>query len=348
MAAPIERRHPAGQVPLAIVDTLAPHPYSDRNDSLIGLGGTEATVIAVVMALGIEVDVRQAARQDTDRRGPVRFAPLDLARPLPGDPARIVVINSWKVALKLRRLHPEAEIAVWLHVFPGRHNRGMGPALAQAGIGVVCVSAALADHLVRRAGAPTPRIDVVPNPIPDDLVPDATPRDPDLLLFASSPHKGLDQVFTAFAAARAELPDLRLAVADPGYLRWRTGPVPDGVEMLGRLEPPRLHALMRRALCLFYPQTMFAETFGLVVAEANALGCPALLHRRLGANDAVASDPSQLVDVRDPAQILERLRAWRDHPPDVAGRDEFRLSRVRLAWLDRLGLGARPAMAAAE
>ena len=223
------------RVSLTIVDTMAPRAYSDRQESLVGLGGTEATVASVAMALGVPVDVRQAARASVETRGAVRFAPLDLLHPLPGDPPHIVVINSWKVALKVRRHHPTARIDVWPHVYPGRHNRAMGRALAEAGITCLCVSACHARHMREWSLGSGLRVDHIANPIADALRPDATPRDPDLLVFASSPHKGIGQVFRAFEAARAEIPSLRLVVADPGYLRWPRGPVPGGVELVGRL-----------------------------------------------------------------------------------------------------------------
>jgi glycosyltransferase involved in cell wall biosynthesis len=324
---------------LAIVDPLAPRPYAGLGDSLAGLGGTEATVVRVAGRLGPTVTVFQSARERPEEVGGVAYAPFNPAAPLPGAPDTILVVNAWKVALKLRRLHPEARLAVWLHVFPGRHNRVMGPALAAAGIGIICVSASQARFLRGYLRAPLPEISHVPNPIADDLLRDETPRDRDLLLFASSPHKGLDQVYPAFAALRARLPSLRLAVADPGYLRWPAGAPPEGVEQLGRLDPPALAEVMRRALCLFYPQTRFAETFGLVIAEANALGCPALLHRGLGANDEVASDSSQLIDAADPEQIAARVIAWRAAAPVIDARPEFRLSAVADAWRAEL---ARP------
>lgn len=60
---------------------------------------------------------------------------------------------------------------------------------------------------------------------------------------------------------------------------------------------------MRSALCLFYPQTSFAESFGLVIAEANAVGTPALLHAGLGANEEFASSTEQCVDGSDPEAV---------------------------------------------
>lgn len=114
--------------------------------------------------------------------------------------------------------------------------------------------------------------------------------------------------------------------------------------MVGRQEKARLWEFMERSLCLFYPQTTFAETFGLVIAEANAVGCPALLHRGLGANDEVASDPAQLIDATDPRQIAGRIARWRQQPPRVEGRPEFRQDAVLRTWRELLALPASPAL----
>ena len=284
-------------ITLRIIDPCAPRAYADPDD-MRGLGGTEATVIRIATALCADIDVivEQIARKTTDTVGGVRFQPMDLHRAA-GDV--IVVINSWKVALLCRKHNPRARICVWQHVVPGRHNRAMARDLARAEIEIFCVSdthAAMVDTFL----AGQVRVTAIPNPVADDLHPDATPRDPDLLLFASAPHKGLDQVAAAFAALRQTIPALRLELADPGYLAWDSGPIPDGVVALGTLSHPQVIAKMRQALCIFYPQTRFAETFGLVLAEANAVGCPVLVHRSLGANDEVTCSPDQRIDAADP------------------------------------------------
>lgn len=323
---------------VTFLDALAPRAYSGRPGDLAGLGGTEATLVRICERLAEQwpVTVRQAARTGGEEQvNGVRYAGWDVRRPLDESPDVIVVVNFWKIAPKLARLHPSARIIVWQHVFPGRHNRAYAAALRQAGVEVICVSAALARWLRSFAGPEAPCISHIPNPISDELTPDTTPRDPDLLLYASSPHKGLAQVFRRFEALRSRIPALRLAVADPGYLAWPAGRAPEGVVPLGSLPQAELHRWIRRALCLFYPQDHFAETFGLVIAEANALGCPALLHRGLGANDEVASDPSQCIDTGDADAIAARIGEWRAL---VAGkslafaRPEFRLSRVVAQW----------------
>ena len=74
------------------------------------------------------------------------------------------------------------------------------------------------------------------------------------------------------------------------------------------------------------------QTFGLVIAEANAVGCPALLHGATGANLEIASSPDQCLDTLDPEAVVARLMAWRTAGPQVRMRREFRLASVAAVW----------------
>lgn len=323
-----------------MIDPCAPRPYAQPAD-LVGLGGTEATVLRLLAALATDatITVEQAARSLPQRIGGVTFAPMDLAA---RSDSLTIVINSWKVALCLAKRNPGARVCVWQHVVPGRHNRAMAADLVASGITLLCVSDSLRRTLARMLDAPVV-MQVMHNPIRDDLRPDATPHDPDLLFFASAPHKGLDNVLASFSTLRQTVPALRLELADPGYLAWPVGPLPDGVTRLGSLTQAEVIGRMRQALCLFYPQQRFAETFGLVIAEANAVGTPALLHRGLGANDEVASAPSQCIDGSDPSQIAERIAEWRARRPLVTVNPAFRLNHVATLW--RQFMAQKPALA---
>lgn len=320
-------------VKLRIIDPCAPRAYAELDD-MVGLGGTEATVIRIASALRHEVHVtiEQVARSSPDTRDGVRFLPMDLHQTA-GDV--IIVINFWKVALRCRKHNLQARICVWQHVFPGKHNRVMGPDLAGAGIEILCVSDTHAS-VVNRFLSGQVRVTAIPNPISDDLRPDATPRDSDQLVLASSPHKGLDQVAAACITLRQTNPALRLELADPGYLALDNGRMPDGVVALGTLTHAQVIAKMRQALCIFTPQTRFAETFGLVLAEANAMGCPVLVHRGLGANDEVKCSAEQRIDATQPQQIADRIIAWRKTAPVVSLLPQFRLNAVRQRWRDIL------------
>lgn len=314
---------------LRIVDPCTPRPY-DTMQSLRGLGGTEATVMRVANALSAQADIviEQSNRTTSDVLNRIRFRPLELSA---RDGKVIVVINSWKVALKLRRANPSARILVWLHVHPGRHNRQMGARLREAGIDILCVSRSHTRAL-QKFLSPRPEIGFIYNPVPDDLKPDQTLRQRDRLIFASSPHKGLPQVLGLFASARLEMPDLTLVLANPGYMRWPLPALPEGTVIRGALSHAEVIAEFRRALCLFYPQSQFSETFGLVIAEANAVGCPALLHGDIGANREIASTPEQCIDAADTDGIIARLKEWQNAHPRIGIRPEFRLSAVAAEW----------------
>ncbi len=321
---------------LAIVDPCCAGAYDPSDMETGGLGGTEATVLRIGAALrySIDVAVYQNGRTESRRSGAGQLRPLQEAF-APLDVVGIVVINQWKVALKLRKLNPDTPIFLWLHVYPGRHNRKMGAALKTANVTVICVSQIHARSVADFIGAPDcPSITSIYNPIADDLQPQECRRDPNMLLFASSPHKGLAEVFQQFVAARRILPELTLAVADPGYLKCDVGTVPDGVTFLGSLSHAALISQMRRALCLFYPQTTFAETFGLVLAEANAVGTPALVSRGLGANEEILSSAEQMVDGHDTSAIVERLAEWQSRYPVIAANPAFRMTAIARAWRD--------------
>lgn len=337
-------RHASHRPRIAFVDPCSAGGYDLPDLNSGGLGGAEATVLRVAAALQRDFDVTHYQNNRSGRfwseAGDLQTLAQVYRAPSLGT---IVVINRWKVALRLRKLHPDAAIFLWLHIYPGRHNHKMGAVLKAAGITVITVSQTHARAFSAFMGvSERPPVKVIYNPLADDLWPDETPRDPNRLLFASSPHKGLAEVFGQFRTLRESIPELTLAVADPGYLRWATGPIPDGVIFVGSLSHPALIRQLRRSLCLFYPQTTFAETFGLVMAEANAVGTPALVHAGLGANDEILTGAGQQIDGHDPAQIIARIKAWRSTPPRIAVNPAFRLSNVARDWAGLFDAAALP------
>ncbi|PWK58814.1 glycosyl transferase family 1 [Silicimonas algicola] len=327
---------------VAILDPNAPRPYTTDPASLIGLGGTEMTIADVAhgLARDVRLEIHQAARTASSCISGVWFTPYAWKAKVRAE--TIVVINSWKAAVACRKVNPDARMLLWLHNVPGRHNRRMGEALREADVTIVCVSASHARSLRAFLGRSAPKITHVYNPIPDDLRPLGLSHDPDLLFFASAPHKGLCEVFQNFRAVRDAFPTMTLAVADPAYMRWDCGPVPDGVRMVGRQDKARLWEVMERSLCLFCPQTTFAETFGIVLAEANAVGCPVLTHGGLGANDEVVSSRQQCIDCTDMDAMIATIGRWRESRPKVSGRSDFRLSSVLEDWRTLLQIDDKP------
>ena len=184
--------------------------------------------------------------------------------------------------LMMRERFPDAAHVLWMHdlLVAGdaadaflKHGR----ALAGTDTTIVCVSDF---HLRQVAGAlgtllPDARFPLlrrVYNPIADDLLPDGAPVDPDKLVFFSSPHKGLEFALRAFGAMPAQLPSLRLYLANPGYF-----PLPEvaaaGVTVLGSLHHEMM-AHVRGALATFLPNLVYPETFGWFSPRATPSACP--------------------------------------------------------------------------
>jgi len=323
---------------ILIFDPVTLRPYDDASLANEALGGTEATVIRIAQALDAQViHPRRTASSG-------RYLSADAAV----DPTHVISLRHPAAALMMRDRFPDAAHVLWLHdlLVAGdaadaflKHGR----ALAGTDTTIVCVSDF---HLGQVAGALAtllpdarfPFLRRIYNPIADDLQPDGTPVDPDRLVFFSSPHKGLEHALRAFGAMRAQLPSLRLCLANPGYFA-----LPEvaaaGVTVLGSLPHQAMLAHVRGAVATFLPNLVYPETFGLVYAESNAVGTPVLTHP-IGAAAEVLQDAAQLVPLPAaggegelPARYLERIAAWRAGArPVVSARPAFRMSAVREAW----------------
>ena len=304
-----------------------------------GIGGTEASVVRVAEGLAATHEVCVAQRGRTRVSSPharLRYVPLTEPRPFGGIPPDcVVVLRKHRHVPALRACYPAAAMFCWIHNWQRVETELLRGGLVRSGCAVVAVSDAhrvATDRLINGSlarlvgrGGRVPVLRIY-NPVDERLVPDDTPVDPDKLVCFS--RKGLHRVLAAFAQVRKALPALRLYIA--GY-ESLPGSQP-GVHLLGRLPQHEVFRHVREALCVFYPQDVHAETFGLVFAEANALGVPVLAHD-FGAAREVLGGAEQLVEARDYPAIIERLRAWRaGGRPKVSLRPEFRASSVLGEW----------------
>jgi len=321
-------------------------PYTHQTLHEQAMSGTIASLIRVAeqLARTDDVIVAQPGRtEDVVLPGHAGYVGWDHRGRYPAgtDPDVVIMVKECRQAAPMRAAYPRARLMLWVPSIPGDTYRRHRGALVKADCTIVAVSdfqkSLFLDlfrggPLTRWWRRPIPRVERVYYPIDDDLVPDDTPRDPDKLVFFSSPHKGLDQVLAALAAARKRRPTLRLALANPGYMALDLPNADDAIEVLGALPNHEVLRHVREAFCVFYPQTSFQETFGVVFAEANAVGTPVLSHP-IGAAPEVLRGEGQLVDTRDPERTADRLMSWYTQgPPTVHARPEFRLSAVMAAW----------------
>jgi glycosyltransferase involved in cell wall biosynthesis len=345
-------------------DPSCQQPYDSRTLQLRAMGGTEATVTRVADALEALV-VQHNRTEDYGRY----LAP----RKMP-EIANVVINRDSRVLPRIRELYPNARVYLWLHdqLRPGSKRAGWlastADLLRELAATIVCVSnsqragveAAL--DTMRLAGGVRTR--TIYNPIDDALAPDETSFDAHKLVFFSSPNKGLKYTLDAFRELRRRIPGLRLVVGNPGYKVRRSVAI-DGVQYLGPQPQVRMHAEVRSALCTFFPNFVIPETFGLVLAESNALGTPVLTHD-CGAAAEVVADREQILPVTlaqrayetllthvpagwrgGPARLaaslglfdayVDRIRAWRSGGRPRVGPDpRFRLAAVVAQWRELL------------
>lgn len=335
---------------LLFVDSQSEVAYDETSpgNPAHAIGGSEATLVRVACGLGMgfAVDVVQKARTVLHEGGGVRWHPWDALDRLAAQVDTIVVQRHDALALPLRRRNRRARIVLWLHDSidlaraPAGTVRAELRALTFAALKVtrVCVSpfhaanfrAALDLGRLAPALFP-PDIHVICNPVIAHLPDPRPPLDRDKLVYCSAPTGRLPMVLDAFAAVRAAIPSMRLHVASPAYDVADAADAPEGVTFLGALSQARLHAELSDALCLFYPQWKVAEAFGLVFAEAHALGTPALAHDFGAAVDLLS--PEERLDARDLPAVVARIKAWRDGArPQVAANPAFALDAVLDQW----------------
>jgi len=314
------------------------------------LGGAESTVVRVAQALSTDHDVAVAQRAREEAVSPhrgLRYVPLDDAAPFGGSPPDwVIVVRKHGYVPRFRARYPAAGLLLWIHNWQRMETLLTRGGLARSRCGVIAVSDAHREAADRRLNGAAGRaigalaggggripVRRIYNPVDDGLAPVGTPVDRNKLVYFSN--KGVHEVFAAFAEVRRSMPFLQLHVAGPSRQTMdRLGALArqPGLHYLGRLQQQEILRHVREALCVFYPQRVHAETFGLVFAESNAVGTPVLAHD-FGAAREVLGAGEQLVDGGDPRAILERLRAWHAGArPLVTLQAAFRTASVLVQW----------------
>jgi glycosyltransferase involved in cell wall biosynthesis len=168
----------------------------------------------------------------------------------------------------------------------------------------IAISRGLARYLAETERLPEDRFEIVHYGIRAGADPVPPPSRPSLLCVGRLvPIKGHRTLFEAFAAARAELPELTLAVAGTGELEEELrAAAPDGVRFLGRVSPPPYdeHAIV------VVPS--LGEGFGMVALEAMERGRPVIASDVGGLPEIVVHQQTGLVvPPGDPASLAEAI-----------------------------------------
>ena len=273
-----------------IFDPITPKPYSLQTLKCEPMGGTEATVVRVAEHLDGVVVQHNRFKDEGRYRSTVSSL----------DPTHLIILRAPELAVQLIDQYPKAQRFLWLHDLPSEELRQHGALLANLGITIVCISDFQATEVrLKLSSLPEgqrPKIRRIYNPVDvPDLESGVKGFDSNKLVFFSSPHKGLDYLLYVFSYLHRINKHLRLYVANPGYYVKPFAEQP-GVINLGSVPHHVIIEHVRAALCTFYPNYIRPETFGLALAESNALGTPVITHP-IGAAPELLLDKAQFAAI---------------------------------------------------
>lgn len=133
--------------------------------------------------------------------------------------------------------------------------------------------------------------------------------------------KGVDVLMEAFAQVRAKRPDATLTLVGRGDRAaefQRKAAADSALRVLGRLSDPDIIREYRRAAVLALPSTTDAESFGMVLAEANSCGAPVVASRVGGIPCFVREgDNGLLANPGDADDLARALLYVIEHPKEA-------------------------------
>lgn len=316
-------------------DGVAPKPYTSLSLTTQPMGGTEATVIRVADALAKKHEVYVAllkAEVRTRIEGCAHYGPLEKAD---FTPDVVVCLREPGYLKDLRESYPNAKLYLWCHDLAGTHMSNYAYSIHNANATIVAVSHWHADQIqanFRAGGLDWGRPKYVYNPLDESIERSKKPYDPFKLAFMSSPHKGLDRTLEVFSELRRVDARYVMHVANPGYYPDRQVSL-EGIVNHGSLVHKDLMEMVSDCVAVLHCNTAFPETFGIVHAEANALGVPFLTDFNNGAVQELMDHPQEQIDTTDTQAVVDRIRSWSEgRRPKVCGNPLFKLSRVAEAW----------------
>lgn len=322
-----------------IIDPVCPKPYTLDTLSKEAMGGTEATVLRICHALaskGNYVTLSQRGREadEQDLKGNLNYSTLEQSNPREWDV--IIVLRDAGVYKQAVQDNPLSKHYLWLHdVVSGQYTDHLAMHLTGMDANIVCVSRWHLDHtkLSLASAMHLNRLNFAfaYNPLAVYCTKTTSDYDKYKLVFFSSPHKGLNEVLSIFNELVTIDSNYKLYIANPGYYA-SSATKSDSIINLGSLPHAEIMEHVRGALCTFYPQTGFEETFGLVLAESNAVGTPVISHH-IGAASEILDHPKQLMNCNNKAEVIKRILSWSAGArPIVSGNKSFNINSVIAKW----------------
>ena len=328
------------------------------------LGGSQSAAVylaAELAALGVDVAYVNGVKAARVSRG-VRFLDLDHIRADILNRFDAVIVLSAAVGIALRR-----EVGVTKPMILWNHHAPDQPAVQslkqaeerQAWTALAMVSEWQAEGYHRQLGVARDRMVVKRNAVAPAFL-EIEPAEPwfltgapPVLVYTSTPFRGLDVLLTAFPTIRKSIPDVRLrvfssmavyqaAAEDDKYaVLYELCRALPGAEYVGGVAQSTLARELAGVAALAYPST-FAETSCIAVMEAMTAGAM-ILTTDLGALSETAHGFGRLLPLKGnrldvatayAAMVVAELHAARERPQEAAARraEQTRFARSGCTW----------------
>jgi glycosyltransferase involved in cell wall biosynthesis len=323
---------------VVFLDISCPAPYDAETLKTRPQGGTESTVTRVAERLaehGYDAIVAQHNRTDLGV-GKATYCSFEALEGMRFTPEVVVGLRTTRLIPFIENNYRTARRFLWMHDLNVHELIKDYPLIENTQIKILGVSRyhkqQISSALLSQVGdVRGVTVGMVYNPIDDELTPHTGRVIPKQLIFNSSPNKGLQQTLYLFERLRSIDPEYTLAVANPGYLPDMQG-LPEGAFSLGNLPHPEMLKHVAESALLFHMNKVFPETFGLVYAEASAVGTPSLTSRVGAVHEVLGPDKYQYVDVTDERAVIERVQLRTANRPTPIAKPEFRMSKVIEDW----------------
>lgn len=294
------------------------------------LGGSETEVVWCAEALasrGLSVVVATPTRDASACKGVTYLPANELGVTWQAKTKNLVALRNPQALPPIEH----ERLLCWATDIPDESYRPIVEALRERDGTLVCVSQWQADEFPSLSGL---RKTVISNGLPDEVYGRPKPlKIPGRYVYASAAQKGLDATLKLWSVLRSTYPTKKrfqgaeLLVCSPGYDAPDAANDQPGVKVLGGQSFTNLCGTIASAEGLFYVNTL-PETFGIVLALAEALGTPAFMCGINGLGGAeetvfentITRDPDRFVSMVTQGGQLGRF-------------NDFRWSRVVAQWL---------------
>lgn len=346
---------------ILFVDIKASENYDFGYMESHSIGGTESTILRVARELAREHKVYISQLNRTEHyveEGITYIHNSDGLTQKEFIPDTVIIRSKYRVLTNYRSAYPNAKLFVWAHNFQRHEILGRRHRIVKTNAQVICVSECHRDHidkilngglswLFRLLSFQFKKIPVtyVYNLIDSGYTKSDVAYDKNKLFFFSTPNKGLKEVMVNFIELLKKAPNYHLYIAGSGqktldefaYDFGKESLSPDSVTILGQIPKDEIIKQLRTSFCVFYPQYVHAETFGLVFIEANCVGTPVLTHPFGAANELLGDE--QLVDARNSEAVVNRILDWQKNGrPEVFCPEKTQKSNVVKSWKQLLEL----------